>query len=501
MKNMQIDDFIYYCKKDLGEEKWIPLYQNLKKNDLLGSVFSYLAPKNNKKINSYVEDLSYGSGFPSLIESSESIDYLKNDKNFIPLVIRREAGEKNYNDLLQEMILFLDLHFIVESSKYITYDDNGNEIEVIRVDDKKIDIKINYIEAFLSAKQMDLIITFKKDFKEKLKTKLSENENFKYKEIASYDYKNDQNIYLIKGKKIIRAKERTKENCTPLIKKYESFIVDENKRGESIELSCEKNYNEKTFIAYIVTFKKEVLNKYYEDSDSYFVGDGYLNKGNLWTLNIDNNHKEYINVFLTDLSRIPYEEQKHWKLHNIFVEDNELSPVSFKRWINGEFVCPEETSLLFKERFEEAQNKWFETYGWYLFKPLTDKDGYCFSSLANIIKNGQRAFDIQMLNLAKMTSDSINVKELSKICPPNDSEKGQSMKLLSRYLRENFNSDIVDVLIKTQSLRTGTAHRKGATYENTLKKRNISSNIKEELNIIFKEYVDFFENIIKLLNK
>jgi hypothetical protein len=53
-----------------------------------------------------------------------------------------------------------------------------------------------------------------------------------------------------------------------------------------------------------------VLTKYYAHPERYSVEDGFLRCQGLWGLKLDNNHHEYIIVFLGDLGRdLPSDEQ------------------------------------------------------------------------------------------------------------------------------------------------------------------------------------------------
>lgn len=63
---------------------------------------------------------------------------------------------------------------------------------------------------------------------------------------------------------------------------------------------------------------KEVLKKYYDKPQKYKVEDNYIRCGNLWGLRIDNNHKDYVIVFLGDLgSHLSQNEQLYWRHFNI----------------------------------------------------------------------------------------------------------------------------------------------------------------------------------------
>lgn len=67
-----------------------------------------------------------------------------------------------------------------------------------------------------------------------------------------------------------------------------------------------------------VFFKKEVLQRYLSRPDIFSVEAGYLRCQCLWGIEIDNEHKDVVSVYLGDLGRdLPTQEQAHWKQYNI----------------------------------------------------------------------------------------------------------------------------------------------------------------------------------------
>lgn len=80
-----------------------------------------------------------------------------------------------------------------------------------------------------------------------------------------------------------------------------------------------------------IAFKKELLQKYYNQPEKYQVQDGVLICGDLWLLKIDNHHEDHITAYLGDLGEeLPESEQVHWKEYNIIV-DHPLSSTEIKR--------------------------------------------------------------------------------------------------------------------------------------------------------------------------
>ncbi|NEQ78718.1 MAG: hypothetical protein F6K23_40455, partial [Okeania sp. SIO2C9] len=122
-------------------------------------------------------------------------------------------------------------------------------------------------------------------------------------------------------------------------KDYIDFIIGLDENGDSVKYSCNPHGLAKFFGAnpdaphYFtpVFFRREVLTKYYANPERYSVEDGYLRCQGLWGLRIDNNHDEYIVVFLGDLGvDLRSEERMYWRSYNVPPE-GKISKTNFKR--------------------------------------------------------------------------------------------------------------------------------------------------------------------------
>ena len=118
-----------------------------------------------------------------------------------------------------------------------------------------------------------------------------------------------------------------------------TFIIGEDQDGSSLEYSCDPDELANYFGAnpnaphYVtpVFFRRDVLQKYYEDTDKYAVEDGYLRCGGLWGVRIDNDQPDYVMVFLGDLRRdLPAAERDYWRSFNI-APVGPMSETAFRR--------------------------------------------------------------------------------------------------------------------------------------------------------------------------
>ena len=151
----------------------------------------------------------------------------------------------------------------------------------------------------------------------------------------------EESFTILMGKKFIKYKA-AKFLWYESERKYEEFtFIDEN--GEEKLSTCEKdklanfygkNKDSPNYLTPI-SFRKDVLKKYYDKPNQYSVGDGYLSCEGFWSMEIDIMDNR-ISVFLGDLSKLPYEEQKYWRSYNI-TETARISRLNWERSFEGKF--------------------------------------------------------------------------------------------------------------------------------------------------------------------
>jgi hypothetical protein len=257
---------------------------------------------------------------------------------------------------------------------------------------------------------------------------------------------------------------------------YEAFVIGEDDVGRPIEHTSDPdqlaNYFGKNAGApdYItpVTFKREVLEKYYKQSDKYSVEDGYLRAGGYWGLRMDNDSSDRVTVMLGDLGRdLPYSEQKYWRSFNV-ADSGKFSAVAYRRGFLAQFAEAASPDLQFKRLYKEMNSAWLEGFGWPLFTEPRGEDAQLLGQLHVLMRDNQGEFDEQVLILCKLLVDSLNEPCLSeKIGPGPTDEKG--IAKLGRFLEREAFSDretVGDLLQEIQAIRSsGAAHRKGRRYE------------------------------------
>ncbi len=484
----------------IGREPWITVYLS-KENESEGvTFFSALIPnsKVDKVLNDKSWDLLIGRGMPGCTTyggEREETRYHRfgNDDGIEPLVLCREfhGVKPSYVEISEEFRLFHNLYYDAKNNKYVRIDDDGDEEDIIILDDRSVKIKLKQIIQFLAIKEMHLAVYF-----EICRYSTSTLEELGLQEISS-TFRSEKVLYhlfvgtcdfplsggyktfsRLSGKKLIAGVSKDKSGIWPYKKEekeYADFIIGINENGENVAYNCNPDKLANYFGAnsgaphYLtpVFFRREVLNKYYTNPEKFSVEDGYLRCGGLWGLRMDNNHERYIIVFLGDLGQdLSYKEQLYWKSFNVPSEGG-ISAVNWKRGFLAQFADPEKTDLLFKCVFESFQSEWLKRFGWYLFKPLSEKDKHFYTTLRIPLTNDQAEFDSQVLALAKILIDSLNEEKIQKHLPTEDpGAKGISKfgAFLKIYGLTDFEPHI-KLMRDLYDLRHGVGHRKGKQFE------------------------------------
>lgn len=262
---------------------------------------------------------------------------------------------------------------------------------------------------------------------------------------------------------------------------FPDYVIDYDSEGEEVQYTCNPDALANYFGTnpdapnYLtpVFFKREVLQKYYNNPEKYSVEDGHLRCSGLWGLMMDNDNPEYVIVFLGDLGRdLPKSERDYWRSFNV-APDRNMSQTGTRRAFLGEWAEAQSSDLKFRYLYRQFAAEWREQEGWTLFREPVDSDKNLLQQLRIPLSESQTEFEGSIGILAKLLCDGLNDKEIQRRLPSRI-EHEKSISKLERWLRqekyEHVDRDI-KLLRDIQTLRsTGTAHRKGSKYEQTLEK-------------------------------
>ncbi len=367
----------------------------------------------------------------------------------------------NYFDISEEFVLFFRLYEEGSNKQNRTFyyiDDYGDLDEVIVIQPHLIKIKIKYLKEYIAIREMNFVICYDfmrlltilpNEWEIKPQDNLIQGENIIYNHLIRNVTGKTQSW--IMGKVFIKPGTEKKSHFDLDNNKYEDFIVGYDENGELKYENCENIDGNHFTLTY---FKKEVLDKYYNDPNKYKV-DGFSVSSRFFTLKIDNNVENYVPVFLIELRMLPYKEQLHWKQYNI-VPQKGISSSYYKTMIEGNWAeHPETPDLYFKYKYEEFNKKWEKKFGWKFYKPLSKEDEYLFTALHLPTSNNVKAFCEQMLTIVKLTIDRLNEAEFAKHISLDKNDRGITKFEKFLHVNDMEIPDLITFLRKLWDLRSG----------------------------------------------
>lgn len=502
-------DLLQKKRRKFIEEDWTrgPWIRVCSFENVLGdhiSFYSALIPKTYETefFRGVGWDLRSGDGGPAVWEGfgggRKKFGYYRFGTNsgVQPLILVRHFYNEwpNHLEVSEEFRLYLNLYLDPKASVdgrqvYLEYNANGDVEEVVRIAGREAQVRLSALLRFLAAKQMHLALFFDAIANAHSSLKdlgLSPNEINEKKGDLFYslgfrddDFSQSRTAFSrLIGKTLIRCPKRA--TVAPFSRgkkeKFCDFIIADDGRGEPILHTCDPeklaNYFGKNPKAphYLtpVHFRRDVLQKYYDNPQKYTVSDANVNCGALWSIRIDNDHPDRVVVWLGDLGRdLSEEERLHWRHYNILPE-GPISRTSYLRNIRGMFANPEMPDLTFKHEYPRLKERWRKQLDWELFLPLREEDKHVFDILRIPLSDNIAEFDDQVLALAKLLVDSLNEKRLAAELSGGSKPDEKGIAKLERWLRERHTKDFephVTFLRKLQALRAGSAHRKGEGYK------------------------------------
>lgn len=365
-----------------------------------------------------------------------------------PLVIGRQFSKmkENYIEISEEFRLFHNLYHDSATNTYIKIDEAGNEITVAVVKSNEVQIRLKEIQQFLAIKEMYLSMLF--EFNEYSRYTLEElglndvEPKFKRNGLMSWrhGYSGETNRYRegfqsdsrLRGRRLIKPLPKTKSGFGDFAEEpeYVEFIVDVDENGDEIYYTCDpyklgEYPGENSDIAWKLTrvhFRRQVLEKYYNEPNKYNVSDSMVRCLSLWSMQIDNHDPDKVCVFLDNLGiHLLHAEQLHWRAYNIPPEGG-VSETFYRRMVQGEWANSDQPDLLFKQSYEQLQKACDEGLGWQLLKSLASGDEYRLRRLRIPTVNEESHFKDLVSDLTSVLIEALNEERLKDLIP-NDQQK------------------------------------------------------------------------------
>lgn len=302
--------------------------------------------------------------------------YWKEDKKLtdseVPLFFLRQyygyaKGKENYYEFNQLVTHPLDLHWSTKNQAYCRLNDQGEEIEKIKViNHDKVSLILmrkKTLENLLHLGDWNLIRyfsfnRFNAEFPsfQDCASKIFEPTEYE----AIFEIRTCKNEYAeFRGAQIMRPETPKAQffswdfsDNEEEGKKYAEFTVQDWKNKQTL-----KNYslNPKNFSNYFtksdlpfetspIFFKAEVLDKYKNDHDKYDLTERTIScRGGWYLQTYDINEYNQVHTYAIYLGRLPYKEQLHWLQYN----EEPKGPIS-KRSVQTDFEAkfPDEKSKL-----------------------------------------------------------------------------------------------------------------------------------------------------------
>ena len=357
-----------------------------------------------------------------------------------PLVIERQFSKmkEDYLEISEEFRLFHNLYHDKETNTYIKIDDAGNETTIAIVKPDEVQIRLKEIRQFLAIKEMYLSLLFEfNEYSEYSLKELGISEfeqcDFKRKGLMCWTYdrwdipvQNFQSISRLRGRKLIEPLPKSKSGFGDFAEepKYVEFVVDVDDNGDEVCYTCnpyklKRISGENPDAPWDFTpvhFRKQVLDRYYNQPNKYTVKDSRVECG-MWGLKIDNHDFDKVCVLLSDLGiSLPYAEQLHWQAHNIPPEGG-VSETFYRRMVLGERASSDQPDILFKQSYEQLQKACDEYLDWQLLKPLSSGDEYRLRRLRIPTVDEESHFKDSVLDLANLLIERLNEKRLENLIP------------------------------------------------------------------------------------
>ena len=417
-----------------------------------------------------------------------------------PLVICRQFSgiKENYIEISEEFRLFHNLYHDKEKNTYIKIDDAGNQETIAIVKPDEVQIRLKEIRQFLAIKEMCLSTLFQfEECSEYSLEALGLNDiepEFKRDGLVywRHDYCGETGTYRkefesdsrLRGRRLIKPLPKSKSGFGDFAekRKYVEFIVDVDDNGDEVYHTCDPSKlrdvsgkNPDAASKYtIVHFRKQVLDKYYNEPSKYTVEDSMVRYLSSWSRQIDNHSPDKVCVFLDELGiSLPYVEQCHWSQpqYNIPPEGG-VSETFYDRMVQGKWASSDQPDILFKQSYEQLQKACEEHLGEQLLKSLGSGDEYRFQRLRVPVNDEQCHFDDLVQDLQTILIESIDVKGLKQLLPEAKrvNLKGKrSIEALEEVLSFHSVEDVnrqISFLQKLQTLRSkSSSHRKGSDYQ------------------------------------
>lgn len=249
--------------------------------------------------------------------------------------------------------------------------------------------------------------------------------------------------------------------------KYEKFIIDyDEEEDEEIEFTCNEDELANYFGAnpdapHFLTpvfFDIKVLEKYKNDPRNYEVNDSNISFLSEWSIPFNINKDGKVSVWLGDLGRIPYEEQRYWKSFNIKPQKN-MDSKFIDRQIKGVWTDASRIESKLVPSMNRFNAMISNLYNDVIFNVLSDADKEIYNTFMIPTNYSIPEYQSFLMKLSKLTAESINTKLIKKVMGDDYEKEAKGsgsiaqLDVFLKYTKIDENEVLSNVLKKAYNCR------------------------------------------------
>ena len=456
-----------------GREPWTVVYDDWNHEDGArgGRYACFAQPEQRQRIVSHREwDFTEVDGIPSFRSNDEGKEvYCRNGNvlGFEPLIIKQEFHGVVPDSLLlsEEFRLLMNLWTDSTSRNFYMISDDGSKELVVRFNATRIEIRTPVLRCYQAIRQLDLVL---------------------FTDSQSYTRCFVPDVLL------------DDLNCERLMDDNLGYIF-RNVTKVTHRPGVSSDLDVPTYCT-SVFFKRDVLRRYYDNSELYSVSDKYLGCAQKWGVQIDNSNSHVVSVYLGDIGRdIPSSHWQHWSSYNI-PPIYSRSKSGIRCSFLGQFVGRDNPEHRFKDKYAMLQKVWEQSWGWRLHREPAKQDAGVIKRLRVPLNETEAEFKQQLLNLALVLVDLLNEKSIGKECPEAKNEKGGGISKLECFLKHYSYPHVerdISVLRTVQSMRSRiAAHASGSSGQKYLDEQLNGKTTQEYFVFLLEKVVTMLDSLI-----
>ncbi|MCI9485976.1 MAG: hypothetical protein HFI64_03195, partial [Lachnospiraceae bacterium] len=493
--------------KILNSNEWITIFEENPTKNYENDIFTFCAIYNaaSEELEDYLLKYDWGFNIDSFGKSTfiqygnEDVEYASGQyrENFEYLIaIRYFDKYPTIYEINPKLVWYGNLCRVGCEYK----NPKSDEVE-IKTSEHKVEIRASYLKDFLSANKSYLVVVFdhRRYFKKDVVTDKKTDEVYSGKNYYAYWHMNklDHLSELSKsydycssiiGKVIILPYAKPRHEDYKFFfddEPFEKFVIATDEDGNEIEFECNPSSLANNFGAnpdnpHFLTptyFDIKILDKYKADPRNYEIRDSEIYYLKDWSIPFCINEEEKVVVWLGDLGRISYKEQRYWRAFNE-APKGKMEQKFFARQILNLWTDASRLESQLIHSLQVANEYTIKKYDTVMFLELSDADTEIYRSFVVPTNLSIPEYQQFLMKLCKLTAESINIKLFKFVMGDKyDGSKGSIAQLddFLKYIELDSESLMYSSIKKAYDSRNKLAgHRASMKEYNKVWKRNAS---------------------------